>query len=101
MQAIALIENNRENLSEVLNGYGGEYSICRFCSNENCDRQNKPKILKISEYIIGFVYDFVDNGLPAYPNSGGYDNQPFWFISLFHSGVNQLRKLRRENERKT
>jgi hypothetical protein len=103
MTTIELIEYNGQEFSTVLAGDGGVFAYCKHCEQyETCDH-SKPKILQVVQYVLGFIYDFNDYGLQAYPMQGGVDLQPDWFITLFRKGLNHLRKIRQEmqDERKT
>lgn len=101
MTTIELIEYNRDDFETVL-ASGGEYAYCRHCEKDKICDHSKPKILQVTQYVLGFIYDFNDYNLQAYPYTGGQDLQPEWFLTLFRKGLNKLKMIRREmqDERK-
>jgi len=78
-----------------------DYQFCRNCElNSSCTKIGLPKILRINNMVIKYIYNF-ENKIREYPNGGSWRDQPVWFNVLFEHGQSVLNKLRaksRENK---
>ena len=59
------------------------YGICRHCErNSTCSKSERyPIISPMAQYVIKY-YAEIEGWFEYYPNDGGWENQPQWFLSL-------------------
>ena len=77
------------------------YGICRHCEIfTDCNKTDAmPIISPISSYIFKF-YNEHSRGFNTYPQSGGWDQQPIWFIDLLDKLRAKMGKLDEEKRKR-
>lgn len=73
------------------------YGICSHCKlNSTCPKSEQmPIVNNMVSYVLKYHTE-ISNGFAIYPEHGGWEQQPFWFVKLLGSVRGLLAKLERE-----